>query len=136
MSWSAYVPCVVHEDIETGRHLGEGGLSLFARFSVMHGRVIGPANEQQRDTLETIHRSYDMKHHAQAGSAQAGVLTDEFAAGFGIIGPPAECISRFRELIGLGIQRFIIVGPSMGADRNEAERARARFVEEVLPALR
>jgi 5,10-methylenetetrahydromethanopterin reductase len=136
MRWGAYVPCVVHDDPEAGRHLGEGGLSLFARFSVMHGTVVGPASEQQRETLETIHRSYDMTHHAQAGSDQAGVLTDEFAEGFGIIGPPAYCIARFQELMALGIERFIIVGPSQGADRNEADRARTRFVEEVLPALR
>jgi 5,10-methylenetetrahydromethanopterin reductase len=134
--WGAYIPCVVHEDVETARHLGEGGLSLFARFSAMHGTVVGPVTESQRETLETIHRSYDMMHHAQAGSAQAAVLTDEFASGFGILGPPAYCIERFRELIALGLDRFIIVGPSMGADRNEAARARTRFVEEVLPALR
>jgi alkanesulfonate monooxygenase SsuD/methylene tetrahydromethanopterin reductase-like flavin-dependent oxidoreductase (luciferase family) len=102
----------------------------------MHGTVVGPASEAQRATLETIHKSYDMMHHAQSGSAQAAVLTDEFAAGFGIIGPPAFCIDRFRELIDLGIDRFIIVGASQGADRNEAARARTRFVEEVLPALR
>ena len=136
MTWGAYVPCVVHEDIETARHLGEGGLSLFARFSVMHGTVVGPASAEQRETFETIHRSYDMMHHAQSGSAQAGVLTDEFAEGFGIMGPPAQCIEKFRDLIGLGLTRFIIVGPSMGADRNEAERARSQFIEEVLPALR
>ena len=135
MPWGAYVPCVVHEDIETARRLGEGGLSLFARFSVMHGTVVGPASDRQRETFETIHRSYDMMHHAQSGSAQAGVLTDEFAEDFGIMGPPAQCIQRFRELIAMGLTRFIIVGPSIGADRNEAERARARFVEEVLPAL-
>lgn len=136
MTWGAYVPCVVHDDIETARHLGEGGLSLFARFSVMHGTVVGPASDQQRETLQTIHRSYDMMHHAQAGSAQAGVLTNEFAEDFGIMGAPEHCIERFRELIGLGLTRFIIVGPSIGADRNEAERARTRFIEEVLPALR
>lgn len=136
MAWGAYVPCIVHDDIEAGRRLGEGGLSLFARFSVMHGEVVGPATEEQRRTLETIHRSYDMLHHAQAGSAQAGVLTNEFAEEFGIIGPPGYCIDRFRQLMALGVERFIVVGPSQGADRNEAARARARFVEEVLPALR
>jgi 5,10-methylenetetrahydromethanopterin reductase len=136
MPWGAYVPCVVHDDPATARHLGEGGLSLFARFSVMHGTVVGPASATEREVLTDIHRSYDMTRHSQAGSPQAGKLTDDFATEFGIFGSPSHCIARFRELMTLGIDRFMVVGPSAGADRREADRAAARFREEVMPALR
>jgi hypothetical protein len=35
----------------------------------------------------------------------------------------------------LGIDRLVIIGTSIGADRDEAVRASQRFTNEVLPAL-
>lgn len=136
MRFGAYLPCVVHDDADVARHLGEGGLSLFARFSVMHGNVVGPASGAERKVLQDVHRAYDMTRHSRAGSPQAGVLTGEFAREFGIFGPPAYVVERLRALIAEGLTVLTIVGPSWGADPREAERAAQRMVEEVLPALR
>jgi hypothetical protein len=44
-------------------------------------------------------------------------------------------IERLSELRALGLERFMIVGASVGADRAEALASEARFVREVLPAL-
>ena len=131
-----YVNVVVGEDRELARRIGEGSLSLFARFSAMHGKAVGPTTPEQRATLETIHDAYDMTHHARAGSQQASLLTPEFAEGFGIFGPASYCIDRLGEIVRLGVARLVIVGPSTGAERGSAGEAGAKFVSDVLPAVK
>jgi len=134
--FGAYINVVVHDDPEVGRHLGEGGVSLFARFSAMHGSAVGPTSPEEKRVMEGIHDAYDMTRHSRAGSPQASVITSEFANEFGVFGSPAYCVERLRGLIALGLSRLIVVGSSAGADPAEAQRAEQRFVEEVLPALR
>jgi len=136
MPFGAYVNVVVHDDPEIGRRLGEGGVSLFARFSAMHGSAVGPTTEEERRVMEGIHDAYDMTRHSRAGSPQAAVITSEFAQEFGVFGSPAYCLERLKALIGLGLDKLVVVGGSAGADPNEAARAEQRFVEEVLPGLR
>ena len=133
---ATFVNVVAHPDVATARRLAAGGLTTFARFSAMDGKVRAPIDEQSRHTLENVHRAYDMERHTRAGSPQAGQLTDEFVDRFGIVGPPAHCIARLRELAALGIGRFIVVGPSIDADRGAGMLARQLFVDEVLPAVR
>ena len=136
MSFGAYVNCVVHPDPDVARELGEGGLASFARFSVMHGTVQGPVDDAQRAVLETIHDAYDMNAHTRAGTPQAAALTTEFADGFGIFGPSDTCASRLADLARAGLDRLVIIGPSMNADRAESAAAARRLTEEVLPAVR
>src|SRR5204863_9530800 len=94
-----------------------------------------PIDEASKQTLQNVHAAYDMERHTRAGSPQAAQLTDEFIDSFGIVGSPEHCIGRLRELAALGIERFIIVGPSIDADRDAARVARQLFVDAVLPAL-
>ena len=134
--FGAYVTLVVDDDPEEAMKIGEGPLSLFARFSVMYGTVIGPASESQRKVLHGIHNAYDMKQHAGAGSPQTAALTAEFARNFGIFGPPSYCADRLSELIDLGIDRFIVVGTAVDPINPQSARAAERLIEEVVPALR
>jgi len=136
VSLGAWVSVVVHDDPTTARALGEGGVALFARFSAMHGTPVGPASEADRALFRRVHDAYDMTRHARTGSPQAALLDDGFADRFAVLGPPAHCIARLRELLALGLERLIIVGVSIGADREQARACEARFVREVLPALR
>jgi 5,10-methylenetetrahydromethanopterin reductase len=136
MPFGAYVNVVVHDDPEVARRLGEGGLSLFGRFQAMYGRTVGPASEEERRTAEAIHDAYDMTRHSRSGSPQAGMITSEFAAQFGIFGPPAYCLERLSMVAALGLQRLVVVGPARDGDPAAASTAEARFAEEVLPALR
>lgn len=46
LALGAYVNLVCHRDRATARDLVRGGLTTFARFSVMHGSVSGPADER------------------------------------------------------------------------------------------
>ncbi len=136
LSLGAWVNVVVHESADAARKLGEGGLALFARFSAMHGTPVGPASAGDQALLRKVHDAYDMNHHARTGSQQAALLDAGFAERFAVFGPPAHCVARLRELVGLGLERLMIVGPSVGADRAQALACEASFVREVLPALR
>jgi 5,10-methylenetetrahydromethanopterin reductase len=102
----------------------------------MHGTLSGPADAEQRDTFAAVHDAYDMTRHTQVGSPQAATLTPDFIDRFGIVGSPDECTRRLRELVGLGLDKLIVTGPTLGADPGEARAARDRFADEVLPALR
>ena len=134
--FGAYVTLAVHDDPEEAMRMAEGPLSLFARFSVMYGTVIGPASESQREVFHGIHGAYDMKQHSGAGSPQSTFLTAEFAKDFGIFGPPAYCADRLSELIELGIDRFIVVGTTIDPINPQSARSAERLMEEVVPALR
>ena len=102
----------------------------------MHGTVAGPSSEDDRRVLLDVHRSYDMAGHFRHGSPQSASLTDEFVARFGVAGSPERCLDRLRDLLGLGLQRLVVVGPALGADRAETARATECFVNEVIPGLR
>jgi 5,10-methylenetetrahydromethanopterin reductase len=136
LSLGAWLNVVVDDDAEQARRLGEGGLALFARFSAMHGTPVGPASDSDRALLRKVHDAYDMNRHARTGSQQAALLDSDFAQRFAVYGPAEHAVARLRELVALGIERFLIVGASIGADRERARAAEARFVHEVLPALR
>jgi 5,10-methylenetetrahydromethanopterin reductase len=132
----AFVNVVAHDDVATARELASGGLSTFARFSVMHGTVSGPLGEAHQEILATVHDAYDMTQHTQVGSPQAEALSDEFIDRFGIVGPAASCLARLRELVALGLDKLVVTGPTLGADPIEARAAQERFAADVLPALR
>ena len=134
--FAAFVNVVTHPDVDTARTLGAGGLSLFARFSAMDGTVRTPIDAESEAVLHKVHDAYDMHDHSRAGSAQASQLTAGFVDRFGIVGPAEHCVERLRQLVDLGVDRLIVVGPSADADRVEARRARDLFEHDVLPAIR
>jgi 5,10-methylenetetrahydromethanopterin reductase len=136
LRFGAYINCVVEDDPAEAARLGGGGLSVFARFSTMHGEPVGPTSETERTVMRSLHDAYDMTTHSRAGSPQAATLTTEFAREYGIFGPPAYCIGRLTEIVRLGITRMVIVGPSRDLDPARGERAEQRFAEEVMPAVR
>jgi 5,10-methylenetetrahydromethanopterin reductase len=134
--FGAYVNVVAHDDPDVARQLGEGGLSLFARFSAMYGTATGPASDVERNVAEAIHDAYDMTRHNRAGSVQAAMITPEFAKEYAIFGPVNFCVERLREIVRLGIRRLVVVGPTREANPAEASMAESRFAEEVMPAIR
>lgn len=136
VGYGAYINVVSHPDIPTARRLVRGGLTTFARFSVMHGDISGPVDEAQRRVLGALHDRYDMKAHTRSDSQQADVLTDQFIDQFAIAGPPELCVERLRALLALGFDKLAISGASAGSDPEEGRRARELFVREVLPRLR
>ena len=130
-----YVPVCVHPDVDAARRLISGGVASYARFSVMHGSVAGPANADRRSTLEAIHGAYDMDAHFRHGSPQSQFLTDDVIDAFGIVGRAEHCLEQLQGLVELGLTRLFIMGGGIGIDRDEAAAAERRFVDAVLPHL-
>jgi 5,10-methylenetetrahydromethanopterin reductase len=136
LALGAYVPVLVHPDRATARTLIAGGVASFARFSVMHGKVVGPVDEAGRRTLTAVHDAYDMERHFTHGSPQSAPLTDEVIDAFGVAGPPSYCVERLRELVELGLSKLFFMGGGFGLGREERQAAHRLLVDEVLPALR
>ncbi len=134
--FGAYINVVCHPDLQVARALVRGGLSTFARFSVMHGAVTGPATDDQRAVLGDVHQRYDMTAHTRSGSDQAEALTPAFIDRAAIVGPPDHCIERLHELAAAGIDKVTVIGPTAGADPDAARVAARLFTAEVLPAVR
>jgi 5,10-methylenetetrahydromethanopterin reductase len=132
----AFVPMVVHPDQAVARALIAGAVASFARFSVMHGQVLGPADEAQRQALGDIYAAYDMNSHFTSGSPQSAALTDDVIDAFCVAGPAGYCIDRLEEMAELGLSRIFINAGVPGADTTELQASRRRLVDEVLPALR
>lgn len=133
VAMGAYVNLVCHRDRDTARNLVRGGLTTFARFSVMHGSVSGPADEASRQVLERLHDGYDMRAHTRGDSVQATLMDDGFVDAFAIAGPPEHCLERLAELKALGLDKIVVSGPTAGTDRDAAREAMALLDEAVVP---
>jgi alkanesulfonate monooxygenase SsuD/methylene tetrahydromethanopterin reductase-like flavin-dependent oxidoreductase (luciferase family) len=46
----------------------------------------------------------------------------DFIDRFGIVGSAEQCIERLRELAAFGVDRFVVSGPTTGADREPRPR--------------
>ncbi len=125
VSYGAWIPLAVTDDATEGRRMLSGVVASMARFTAMHGQAVAPVSSADRRVYEDIHDAYEMQGHFREGSPQSRKLNEEFTDRFALIAPADECVKRLRELIDLGIDRFIISSatPDLCA-------------EKVLPALR
>jgi 5,10-methylenetetrahydromethanopterin reductase len=136
IAFGAYVNLGCHGNVGAARGLVRGGLTTFARFSVMHGKASGPVSSGDRDVLEKLRGNYDMKAHTRGDSRQAGTLTDDFVDRFAIVGPPERCIERLRALEALGLDKVAISGGTRGASAEDAAVSKRLVAEQVLPGMR
>jgi len=136
ISFGAYVNVGVHRDAATARELISGGVAAFAHFSAMPGATGAGLDAADRAVVAEVGRRYDSNVHLRNTADHTAALEPSFVDRFAVVGPPDHCVERLRELAGLGIGRFVVTGPTFGADGAEAKRARHRFVHEVMPALR
>jgi 5,10-methylenetetrahydromethanopterin reductase len=136
IAFGAYLNCGCHPDVDAARNLVKGGLTTFARFSVMHGRTNGPVSERDRAVLTDLRNSYDMRAHTRGDSRQAGVLTPEFIDRFALAGPPDRCIARLRGLAALGLDKVALTGAMRGVSEADAATSRRLLETQVLPAMK
>jgi len=136
ITFGAYVNCACHGDTGVARNLVRGGLTTFARFSVMHGTASGPLSGTDRDVLQDLRNAYDMRAHTRGDSPQAGTLTEAFIDRFAIVGPPEVCIARMRQLAALGLDKLALAGGMRGASEVDAATSKRLLEAEVLPAMR
>jgi 5,10-methylenetetrahydromethanopterin reductase len=135
IAFGAYINMGCHGDIDKARGLVRGGLTTFARFSVMHGKANGPVSAKDRAQLETLVSNYDMKQHTRADSRQAGTLADDFVDRFAVVGSPDRCIARLNQLKALGLDKLAISGGTRGASAEDAAVGRELVARHVLPAM-
>jgi 5,10-methylenetetrahydromethanopterin reductase len=136
IAFGAYVNCACHNDVDVARNLVRGGLTTFARFSVMHGTASGPLSGTDRGVLRDLRNAYDMRSHTRGDSPQAGTLTPAFIDRFAIAGAPEVCIARLRGLAALGLDKVALAGGMRGASEADAAVSRRLLETEVLPAMR
>jgi 5,10-methylenetetrahydromethanopterin reductase len=102
----------------------------------MHGTASGPMSGADRDVLQDLRSSYDMRAHTRGDSPQAGTLTDPFIDRFAIVGPPEACIARLRELAALGLDKVALAGGMRGASEADAATSKHLLETQVLPSMR
>ena len=136
IAFGAYVNCACHSDVGIARNLVRGGLTTFARFSVMHGTASGPLSGTDRGVLQDLRNAYDMRAHTRGDSPQAGTLTEAFIDRFAIAGSPEVCVARLRELAALGLDKVALAGGMRGSSEVDAATSKRLLETEVLPAVR
>ena len=76
-----------------------------------------------------------MNHHTRTDSDQVAALTPDFIDGYAVVGPPDECIERLARIEALGISKAIVIGPSIGSDRDVASASQELMRAEIIPAI-
>lgn len=136
LSFGAYVTVGCHPDVAVARSLVGGTVAAFAHFSAMPGSTGAGLAERDRSVVAEVGRRYDSNRHLSNEADHAKALSDDFVDRFAIVGPPEACAVRFRQLVDLGVERFVITGTGLGADRADAHTAAQLLTSELLPALR
>ncbi len=137
VSYGAQLVVVCHPDEATAMEVAMHMVPPLARFQVISGNKVGPADQTMSENLEAIKSGYDMtKHgvHDAQDRIKGGRLAPDFIRNFAVVGTPDQCTRRLLELQAMGLERFVTVGPGFyPASWGEAADL---FVREVMPVLR
>lgn len=136
ISYGAYLTVSPHPDAAVARDLVRGTVAAFAHFSSMPGSTGAGLDEHDGAVVAEVGRRYDSNLHLVNTAPHARDLPAGFVDRFAVVGEPEVCVRRLGELAALGLERFVLTGPSFGADRAEARRSYDLLVQEVLPAVR
>lgn len=130
----AAVSVAVCEDRAQGRAMLANLVAASARWSAMHGKLVGPAEKKKAEMFELIAKNYEMTRHGDTGK-QTNVLSDEFLDNFAIIGPIEHCVERLEELIAVGLDK-ISIAPPVGDFGDAGKRAYSDLINKVIPKVR
>ena len=147
LSFGAYLVVAAHPDARIARDLARGPIAPYAHFSGMPGGPATELNEQDRAVIEAVTADYGLSGHStqhptdpvRLGRQQPlhlKHLDDRFVDRFGVVGTPAHCVARLRELADLGLDRVLLVEGRDPSTPEEQLRAHRTLVQEVLPTLR
>jgi 5,10-methylenetetrahydromethanopterin reductase len=137
VAYGAQLVVVCHPDIDTAMEVAMHMAPPLARFQVIEGKQVGPADAAMAENLDAIKSGYDMNKHGVHDARERlvhGSLTPDFVKRFAIVGPPDHVAERLLGLRKLGLERFVVVGP--GFYPESWGEARDLFAREVIPALR
>ncbi len=128
--YGAYLNVVCHpERLDVARE-SVPFLDTFVRFSVMHGQTHGPVTQMEEEVLARMPKEYRMWNRNVSIGPPA-----EFVDRFAIVGPPETCIRRIQEVVDLGIDRIVVMGPTVDETDDERKRCAELMAREVLPAF-
>jgi 5,10-methylenetetrahydromethanopterin reductase len=137
ISYGAQLVVVCHPDHDTAMEVAMHMAPPLARFQVIQGKQVGPADAAMSENLEAIKSGYDMMKHGVHNARDrivGGGLTPDFVKRFAIVGPPDHVTERLLGLKRMGLERFVVVGP--GFYPESWGTAGDLFAREVIPALR
>lgn len=135
IKFGAWLNIVVHDDIVTARRLAAGGVSLFARFAVMHGKSTGPQTSATEAVMQNLHKDVDMNDHTSSQSRQALALPNDFIEQFGVVGNTSACVAKLKMIEALGIDKVAAIGMANSLILADVERANRLFFDELVPAI-
>lgn len=135
VEYGAYVSAACHPDIGVARDMVRGGLTVAARFSVMHGSVDGPLSKGGRAIMRSMREAYDMRKHTHGDSPQADILTPEFIDEYAAVGSPDRVLDRLMRLRDLGLSKVVVNGGWRNTKDQEGPKSKHLIETEVLPYL-
>ena len=109
-----------------------------ARFQVIEGKQVGPQHAEAARNLDAVSKGYDMTRHSDMGASDrivGGSLSAQFVRDFAVVGNPDQVTSHLLDLVAMGLERFVVVGPGLfPGERSSAQDV--LFTREVMPILR
>lgn len=132
--YGAQIIVLPHRDLAVAREWAAGMVATLARFQVIQGPAAGPTSSLDEQAFAALRSGYDMTRHDRDAKTDADALSGEFISRFAIVGDPDHCTQRMLELVDLGFDRFVVLGP--GLNQNPMTESRALLVKEVLPQVR
>ena len=121
--------CAVSDDRARAREEVKGYAAVAAK-TVLSSVPPEVMPEDLRPDVEEMKARYDYYEHAKSTAKHTDLITDRILDAIAIAGTPEEAVPRFRALLDLGVDRFVI--PITTRDPKQTMRALA---EQILPKL-
>jgi 5,10-methylenetetrahydromethanopterin reductase len=136
LSLGAWVPVAPHSSAAASRDLVKGVTAVYARFQSMPGYPADAVRMEDSSVIRALGEQYDNSRHGHADATHVALLDDDFIDRFAVVGPPDRCIEKLWEMVELGLDRLLIVGPNRLGSPNEAAISRRLLTDVVVPELR
>jgi 5,10-methylenetetrahydromethanopterin reductase len=136
LSLGAWIPVAPHPSVGAARDLVKGVTAVYARFQAMPGHPADAVAAEDAGVIKALAAHYDNSRHGRADATHVALLEDDFIERFAVVGPPERCIEKLSSLIGLGLDRLLIVGPNRLGSADHFATSRRLLTEVVIPELR
>lgn len=136
LSLGAWIPVAPHPSMAAARDLVKAVTAVYARFQAMPGHPADAVRAEDAGVVRAMGEHYDGSRHGRADAAHVGLLDDDFVERFAVVGPAERCVERLWELIELGLDRLLIVGPNRLGPPEDFAASRRLLTEVVMPELR
>ncbi len=136
LSFGAYLAVVAHPDPRVAHDLARGPLAAYAHFSGMPGHPLGGLDPRDANVFKALGENYDMSRHARPDASHVAYLDDDFIDRFGVVGSVDHCVEKLAGLVGVGLDRIMLIGVHPVSAPEHVAEYRRLLTEEVMPGLR